>query len=132
MSGGVRKSCSCNSLFLYQACNILRSALPLEDGSALLWRWTIIRTSTLAAASAGSAVRRQKGRNMADIWVGLSGWSYANWRGPLYPPALPSRGRLRLGLWQRSGNVHAAPPRATKRLFTLASAGGFVKRAELI
>lgn len=28
---------------------------------------------------------------MAHIWVGLSGWSYANWRGALYPPALPSR-----------------------------------------
>ena len=28
---------------------------------------------------------------MADIWVGLSGWSYANWRGAFYPPALPSR-----------------------------------------
>ena len=28
---------------------------------------------------------------MADVWVGLSGWSYANWRGVLYPPALPSR-----------------------------------------
>ena len=29
--------------------------------------------------------------DMAHIWVGLSGWSYANWRGALYPPALPSR-----------------------------------------
>ena len=28
---------------------------------------------------------------MADIWVGLSGWSYANWRGAFYPAALPSR-----------------------------------------
>jgi uncharacterized protein YecE (DUF72 family) len=28
--------------------------------------------------------------DMAHIWVGLSGWSYANWRGALYPPALPS------------------------------------------
>jgi uncharacterized protein YecE (DUF72 family) len=31
---------------------------------------------------------------MADIWVGLSGWSYANWRGAFYPPALPSRDYL--------------------------------------
>ena len=37
------------------------------------------------------AVRRQKRIAMADIWVGLSGWSYANWRGAFYPPALPSR-----------------------------------------
>ena len=28
---------------------------------------------------------------MAHIWVGLSGWSYANWRGAFYPAALPSR-----------------------------------------
>jgi len=28
---------------------------------------------------------------MAHIWVGLSGWSYANWRGALYPAALASR-----------------------------------------
>ncbi len=37
------------------------------------------------------AVHRQKRIAMADIWVGLSGWSYANWRGAFYPPALPSR-----------------------------------------
>ena len=41
--------------------------------------------------SADITVRRWKGRAMADIWVGLSGWSYANWRGAFYPPALPSR-----------------------------------------
>jgi uncharacterized protein YecE (DUF72 family) len=27
---------------------------------------------------------------MAHIWVGLSGWSYANWQGAFYPSALPS------------------------------------------
>ena len=43
------------------------------------------------AQSADITMRRQKGRTMADIWVGLSGWSYANWQGALYPPALPSR-----------------------------------------
>ncbi len=28
---------------------------------------------------------------MAQTWVGLSGWSYSNWRGAFYPPDLPSR-----------------------------------------
>lgn len=28
---------------------------------------------------------------MAQIWVGLSGWSYSNWRGAFYPTDLPSR-----------------------------------------
>jgi len=28
---------------------------------------------------------------VAHLWVGLSGWSYANWRGTFYPTDLPSR-----------------------------------------
>jgi uncharacterized protein YecE (DUF72 family) len=28
---------------------------------------------------------------VARVWVGLSGWSYSNWRGAFYPPDLPSR-----------------------------------------
>ena len=34
---------------------------------------------------------RQKRPDSAQIWVGLSGWSYVNWRGIFYPPELPRR-----------------------------------------
>jgi uncharacterized protein YecE (DUF72 family) len=46
------------------------------------------------AQGEGIAVRIPKNVAMADIWVGLSGWSYANWRGAFYPAALPSRDYL--------------------------------------
>jgi uncharacterized protein YecE (DUF72 family) len=32
---------------------------------------------------------------VARIWVGLSGWSYPNWRGAFYPADLPSRDYLK-------------------------------------
>lgn len=28
---------------------------------------------------------------MADLWIGMSGWSYAEWREHFYPPGLPSK-----------------------------------------
>src|ERR671910_83624 len=30
-----------------------------------------------------------------DLYLGTSGWSYADWEGTLYPEALPSASRLR-------------------------------------
>jgi Protein of unknown function DUF72 len=29
------------------------------------------------------------------IWIGTSGWTYADWRGPFYPAAVPKRQWLR-------------------------------------
>ena len=31
---------------------------------------------------------------MATIRIGISGWRYAPWRGPFYPPGLPQRAEL--------------------------------------
>jgi uncharacterized protein YecE (DUF72 family) len=28
------------------------------------------------------------------VWIGTSGWQYRDWRGPIYPPAIPLRGWL--------------------------------------
>ena len=28
---------------------------------------------------------------MSDIWIGTSGWTYADWRGPFYPDDVPKR-----------------------------------------
>src|SRR5690606_17704034 len=30
-------------------------------------------------------------KGLARLWVGISGWSYPEWRGTVYPPRLPAR-----------------------------------------
>ena len=39
---------------------------------------------------------------MGEVRIGISGWTYASWRGDFYPPGLPHRRELEFAASQLS------------------------------
>lgn len=70
------------------------------------------------------------------ILVGTSGWQYADWRGPFYPPGLPQRGWLRhyaehFPTVEVNSVFYRLPPRDTFARWREQLPGGFVMAVKM-
>jgi uncharacterized protein YecE (DUF72 family) len=54
----------------------------------------MMRASAASRAAATAPAARARSPALGKVFVGVSGFTYANWRGAFYPPELPARGWL--------------------------------------
>src|SRR4051794_29097318 len=68
----------------------MRPAMPTPPISSPRRRVTWTRR----CGSSRRTCRKRTDRRMADIRVGVGGWTFEPWRGPFYPPGLPQKREL--------------------------------------
>jgi uncharacterized protein YecE (DUF72 family) len=96
-----------------------RSRRPASAGPTFL--------STSGAPDAKRPARGAEGR----LWIGTSGWHYASWRGPFYPPDLAARAWLafyagRFGATELNNSFYRLPSETALRAWRDGTPDGFL------